>query len=250
MPAGIPASAPAHIASFPVNMHIAQGHIRTRSVQGEPPSASLFSPTTPAGHQSWSMSQVEPQLRGDGGAPTYQVDNPSTWIRRGYTDLNTGVLIAPPPQRVTSTAASLPNNFAPPQYVSPTEPTGFPSSVGHPPLSALATVSPGVYQAGFAIPTYRPAYMPTPPRAVPSRSERRGSISSSPYSPRSKPLPGLSLGPIRNNQRRESDTIGGKDREVRSTPDESLPSAGVQGLHRGPFEGVLPVEGDLSMGQS
>jgi hypothetical protein len=69
MPPGTPASAPAHTASFPANMHVAQGHSRTRSVQGEPPSASLFSPTTPAGHQSWSMSQVEPQLRRDGSAP-------------------------------------------------------------------------------------------------------------------------------------------------------------------------------------
>ena len=179
------------------------------------------------------------------------MDDPSTWYRRGYTDLNTGAHIALPPQRDTATPASLPHNFAPPQYVSPTESTGPPNSIAHPPVPTPTTVSPGVYQAGFSIPTYRPTYAPTPPRAVPSRSERRGSISSSPYSPRSRPPSGLSLGPIRNNQnnqRRQSGSTCGQDGELRSNPDEALPSAGIRGLHRGPFEGVLPVDGDSSMG--
>lgn len=247
IPSGIPASAPAHIASFPANMQIAQGHIRTRSVQGEPSSATLFSPNAPMDQGTWGSETVDPRAKGDGGPSIYQTNEPSTWFRRGYTDINTGGLVAAPSDRPTVTPASLPNHFVVPQYVSPTDPCGPSAATNHPPPVTPSTVSPGVYQAGFSVPAYTPAYMPPSPRAEPSRSERRGSTSSSPYSPRSKPHSGLSLGPIRNIQRRNFGSAESRNRDTRLSPDEALPSAGVEGLHRGPFDGMLSVEGDASL---
>lgn len=248
IPSGIPASAPAHIASFPANMQIAQGHIRTRSVQGEPPSATLFSPNAPMDQATWGSEPVDLRANGDGGPPTYQANEPSTWSRRGYTDINSGAPMAAPSDRPNVTPASLPNHFVVPSYVSPTDPCGPSVATNHPPPVTPSTVSPGVYQAGFSVPAYRPAYMPTSPRAVPSRLERRGSISSSPYSPRSKPHSGLSMGPVRNIHRRDVGAAESKNRDIRLSPDEALPSAGVEGLHRGPFDGMLSVEGDAGLG--
>ena len=44
-----PQTAPPHASSFPELAKITQGHIRTRSVQGEPPSATLLSPIDSGG---------------------------------------------------------------------------------------------------------------------------------------------------------------------------------------------------------
>jgi len=247
IPGGIPASAPAHITSFPANMHIAQGHIRTRSVQGEPPTATLFSPVTPMGPPdppAWHIDQIQRPVKEDGAQPTYQVDDPSTWMRRGYTDLNTGAPVYSPVYRSQEPLAQQSRHKGPAQYVSPTDPTGSSASFSHLPPITSDTVSPGVYQTGFIVPAYRP-FVPTPPKIVPSRSERRGSISSSPYSPRSRPAPPSSIGPIRSIQRQDSDTAWNRDIESTGGPDEALPSAGIRGLHRGPFDTMLPESGEI-----
>ena len=235
----IPASAPAHITNFPTTHRIAQGHIRTRSVQGEPPSATLFSPTSPLAQASWMPEDYERALRGDGGVPTYNPNDASTWVRRGYTDLTNGAMIAAPAVRLGATPSSVPNDFAPTGYV--------PQHVNnHSNLNpnVSATVSPGVYQAGFALP-YKSAYTPSTPRAVPSRQERRASISSSPYSPRSRPPGASSLGGvIRGLSASRTST---ERHDVVPNDDEALPSAGLRGFHpEGPFEGVLPEEGNMS----
>lgn len=313
----VPSSAPAHIAGFPSNgSRIAQGHIRTRSVQGEPPSATMFSPTTPMGHPNWMSTQpplyVEPQLtdpaaRGMSNiAPTYDPNDSSTWSRRGYTDLNTGAYVDPPANRVPIVPIhpndmagngsnfmpnSLPGGFAG-GYVSPTS-QGPPSAAlyqqtqanqhsqsqhpphsfqqpqhQHPPqqayyaqqpqaIAAPATVSPGVYQSGFALPTYKPAYAPSTPRAVPSRQERRESITSSPYSPRSKSNRLPSLGPLRgiggmtNDRGREDEGAQAGHGHSVTDEDPALPSAGLGGFHRGPFDldNVLPHHGGMAMAE-
>ena len=177
-PGATPASAPANIHGFSPELRISQGHIRTRSVQGEPPSAMIsgdFSPDSPLAPIAWapgySVSPIqcahggmdldnehecpnhhhgqghddhdahgaqnahgahqraltadadtpEPALRGTGGAtPTYDPDDPTTWIRRGWTDLATGAIVPPPAGRdmlgrviLGGSPASLPSDFAP-----------------------------------------------------------------------------------------------------------------------------------------
>nr|XP_019013842.1 uncharacterized protein I206_01916 [Kwoniella pini CBS 10737]OCF52623.1 hypothetical protein I206_01916 [Kwoniella pini CBS 10737] len=61
---GGPQSAPPITQSFPVPIQVTQQHIRTRSVQGEPPSAMLYSPLSPFNPSSWLNSEVhEPQAK-------------------------------------------------------------------------------------------------------------------------------------------------------------------------------------------
>jgi len=409
MSAAAPVSAPANIHGFSPDLRISQGHVRTRSVQGEPPSAMIggdFSPTSPLAQAAWAPeysispienhsggmdldnaaeherghggpheqglglhlggveadgSSPEPALRGNGGTPTYDPDDPSTWIRRGWTDLATGAIVPPPAGRDMlgrqvggGSPSSLPSDFAPsggdhgyghaqahgPTYVSPvqsafgTERPGAPlngpelvresehprgreyeeydrGSRGGQDDMSPKTVSPGVYQAGFSLPALKaeplaPPLAPpipsslsfsrsprTPSKVVANRLDRRGSLSTSPYSysssPRTHQRPQLSLGPLpawrpaglgsmqtginipslgsmpglsdlaglglmEGSPRREGDGGGGASRrgaggggggwERSEDVDEALPSAGLRGLMRGPFDGVLPVGGE------
>ena len=125
MPLNFPQTAPAHLASFPPISQISQGHLRTRSVQGEPPTASMFSPIgTSVGQTSWYnvqsqfVGQYPPMATPMGNAPTYDLYDPSTWSRSGYTNIHTGQPIYPvfrpgEAQILGSSYASVPNNFAP-----------------------------------------------------------------------------------------------------------------------------------------
>ncbi|WWC60815.1 uncharacterized protein I303_103391 [Kwoniella dejecticola CBS 10117] len=61
---GGPQSAPPVSQSFPVPIKVTQQHVRTRSVQGEPPSAMLYSPLSPYNTASWLSGEVpEPQMK-------------------------------------------------------------------------------------------------------------------------------------------------------------------------------------------
>ena len=266
---GIPASAPAHITGFSVSqggrndmlgslgMKISQGHIRTRSVQGEPPSASLyspFSPSSPLANPGWGAQPLDmqikdesprsledetgpdPALRGDTAlAPTYQLDDPSTWIRRDYSDPHISV----PTERTNVFATSLPNDLSP-SYQSP-------GVNGLMEMITPSTVSPGIYQQGFQFDTVRSTQTSTPRQVPSTRAERRASLGgygTSPYSPRSRPGGVLPLAAIRGVGRDVSGSSQGKERygggkETGVQVDEGLPSAGLR-LHRGPFEGMLP----------
>ena len=219
-----PQTAPPHASSFPELAKITQGHIRTRSVQGEPPSATLLSPIDP-GDPTWDNYQPDPHdpiLRIGGDVPTYDLSNTSTWFRRGYNNIHTGQPVSPPPGQ----------EFVP-TLLSPDPPSaGFDSSHQG--------------QGG-------PTLIASTPRAMPIRSERdrRTSINSSPYSPRSRPSPELSLcrlssfGRGRSGSRgrasasvaiTEKRAIGGDRMDVEV---EDLPSASVRFRHPELFDGML-----------
>ncbi|WVQ99002.1 hypothetical protein IAU59_006134 [Kwoniella sp. CBS 9459] len=221
----IPQSAPANTTSFPIPIKVTQQHIRTRSVQGEPPSAMLYSPSSPYNAESWLAGEVpEPSYCGpsfgmkrepqslecqqhsslDHG-PAFDANDASTWARRGFADLTTGNLNTLHATRLGNSPQSLPNDFGSQGY-------SYASGLGNASsqtFSALSpesptTVSPGVYQSGFSFsaaspPAVRPTYGaelppvlrqgPSKPAAInhsQTRQERRSTISSSPYSPRAR----------------------------------------------------------------
>lgn len=278
---GIPASAPAHISNFSgLNLRVSQDHIRTRSVQGEPPSATLFSPTSPFSSARLPQqasgtadpsgvgslprnsppnpeAEAAPALQGHRDvAPTNDISNTLTWGRGGYTDIQPGAPMPPPAlpfPRLDLTPASLPRDFAP-AYISPPLPATDAVNISPP-----ATVSPGIYQSGFSVPslTFRSTVTPSTPRPTPSRTDRRTSFGAIPYSPRTRGAPALpaSLGAIRGLGRDESSTRGisanasGTKVEMEGQRpngefDDGLPSAGLR-LHRGPFEGIMPEDDSL-----
>lgn len=179
----IPQSAPANTGSFPIPIRVTQQHVRTRSVQGEPPSAMLFSPfdgelrevpepagfsqnlngTESHGHQPGTMDPpVTP------AAPTYDPSDPSTRARRGFIDFNTAGFSDPLPfnpmptyARLATWPHSLPTDMDPlhqQQTASPSELMGQSIS------STLSDdspkmVPPGTYQSGFSLPVCQSSYL-------------------------------------------------------------------------------------------
>ncbi|ORY29996.1 HSF-type DNA-binding-domain-containing protein [Naematelia encephala] len=257
VPSLLPQTAPPNASSFPTSLRIHQGHIRTRSVQGEPPSAG-FSPSSPLAQPSWLPEPADPAFRGYGeGAPTYDVSDASTWSRRGYIDMND---YSPQLSRLDMQPSSLPSDFAP---IPPVQQHQSPEILPRMFASALSddsptTVSPGVYQAGFSLPAYRPMQIPASPpspsasgptlarpaklhshRGGPSgRQERRSSVSFSPYSPRTRIVPSSLL------VHHEAEGAGG--RGGGGGDDEGLPSASLHGFHpKHPFEGLIE-EGEVA----
>lgn len=244
-PGDIPASAPAHIANFAPDLRIAQGHIRTRSVQGEPPSATLFSPTSTLPPPAWNTHGASV---GEDAATEYGLGHPTEWLKRGYSHVASGAPISHPMERGGIGAASLPSDFAPTAFnpLSDTRTAGIP----HLQAGSHSTVSPGVYQNGFTMPVYKPSYVSMAPQAVPSRQERRASISSSPYSPRTKAgqvsLGGVVRGvSLRRGSKATTDGVDGVVKMEKNV-DEALPSAGIWDLHQGPFDGVFGSEGGVA----
>ncbi|KAK4688102.1 hypothetical protein P7C73_g2010, partial [Tremellales sp. Uapishka_1] len=235
----VPQSAPAHTNYFPVNQNfqINQQHVRTRSVQGEPPSATLFSPISPTVKPTWPS-----QPRDEHQAPVSNIDDGSTWSGRGFAN----------PITETITPASLPTGFGGTPGFMTTNPFSNSLSIVPQSFSALSeepeqpmTVSPGIYQAGFSLPTNltNPVYIPVSvspkTRSVPTRQGRRQTISSSPYSPRMKPHSLTLSGSIRG--------VLDKKPSIEQFPlgmeDQGLPSASLKGVdERNPFASVLPNE--------
>lgn len=177
----VPQSAPANTGSFPIPIQVTQQHIRTRSVQGEPPSAMLFSPfgeelgevPGPAGFsQSLNGTRGYRRQAGNMGppaipaAPILDPSDPSTWARRGFIDLTTAGASNPLPFNPVPISAShatsphsLPtnlNSLHQQQTASPSELMGQSMSAA---LSddSPTTVSPGIYQLGFSLPAYPPS---------------------------------------------------------------------------------------------
>ena len=232
----IPQSAPANTKSFPIPMRVSQDHIRTRSVQGEPPSATLFSPSSPLSQPSWVPTEApEHQPRSIGGPPTYNPHDATTWARRGFAALSDHT------HHPIRGPSSVPNDFAPIGTISqhrfpdtlPIGPQSFSAALSD---DSPSTVSPGVYQSGFSMPTYRPAYHPPSPR-----HEGRPSISASPYDPRSRPRPPATI--TASSSARGVNTRPGDRAGLSRHEDESgLPSASLKGFHHHPFEGVMREE--------
>jgi hypothetical protein len=265
----VPQSAPAHAPSFYNPLRVTQGHLRTRSVQAEPPSATLFSPSSPLAAQSW-LPQDE-DMTTDPYPP--QPAPIAPWLKRGITDMPLG-------DSATSFGpSSLPHDFAPKGYLttngglhatlhstsfsaalsddSPIDP--HPIRASHPFQANKAQVStrdpaqgdghntifPGIYQQGFSLP---PSYRDRPPcvtspRITPrnngismTKEGRRASVSSAPYSPPSRSRPPLSLGAVRGvDSRRDSSSAPDEAREG----DDGLPSGGLMGIGNHPFQSVF-----------
>lgn len=215
----IPQSAPANTGSFPIPIRVTQQHVRTRSVQGEPLSAMLFSPfdgelgevpepagfsqnlngTESHGHQPGTMDPpVIP------AAPAYNPSDPSTWARRGFIDFNIAGVSDPLPfnpmptyARLATSPHSLPTDMSPlhqQQTASPSELMGQSIS------SALSDDSPkmlppGTYQSGFSLPVCQSPYL-----------QKRISSLNPPARARSNPIPnlnsnaGFEKSPLMNNE--------------------------------------------------
>lgn len=184
-------------------------------------------------------------LRGTNDVPAYLLNDASTWQRSGYGIIGNGLRPSEPAPFVPS---SLPSNFQSfyhqPTFVQQqqTMPMAETSMQGQKPQQ---TVSPGVYQSGFAINSWNsPASTPSPPvghppmtppvlaTRVPSsptvtKQGRRLSASKAPYSPpntRNLPTP---TGVIR--------TVDGRRNSIsqvsaaRPDNDDGLPSASLSG---------------------
>ncbi|WRT67427.1 uncharacterized protein IL334_004398 [Kwoniella shivajii] len=207
-----PQSAPANTSSFPIPIKVTQQHTRTRSVQGEPPSAMLYSPSSPYNTQSWLIGDVpEPQLKQEADnspiSPTQELyhyypepnskfnsNETSTWARREVLDLPISRLdFLAKDMRLNYSSQSLLNDFGPGSGSQ--EVNGL--AIASQGFSALSpdsppTISPGIIQSGFSFPSNPKSISPAPaPRAHVSniaqiRQERRATISSSPYSPRNR----------------------------------------------------------------
>ncbi|EIW66315.1 hypothetical protein TREMEDRAFT_65586 [Tremella mesenterica DSM 1558] len=135
-----PSSAPVS-GGFLHNPTVRQMHLRTRSVQAEPSSATLYSPSSSSISLSPSFPQVE-DVQEQKNKP-YDLTHPSTWTRTGFTDFG-GHTYTPLNNR-----GNLHITLPPTQVHLP------------------STVSPGVYQTGFVLPPQKPSYVPFTPRAMP-----------------------------------------------------------------------------------
>ncbi|WWD16186.1 hypothetical protein CI109_100611 [Kwoniella shandongensis] len=262
----VPQSAPANTTSIPIPIRVTQQHARTRSVQGEPPSAMLFSPFSPGSSNGISPANIPlPNSKDNGQTIPVHYDNDSSpWApRRGLADLagNFDSSYQDNTPRLISHPVSLPDGFAGTGYM-------FGTHNATQPFSALSddspiepsTISPGIYQSGFSFPTYtKQTVIPAAPAATPprafskpstiaqTRQERRTSISSSPYcSPRAKP-PLLSYGGSMRTiaSRRGSEApLNGLGLQLVGVgdykhEDQGLPSASVKFVDQHPFERIL-----------
>lgn len=201
----IPQSAPANTGSFPIPIRVTQHHVRTRSVQGEPPSAMLFSPfdgemgevPEPAGFsQNLNGTKSHGHQRGTIMDPpvipatlTYDPSDPSTWARRGFIDFNAAGVSNPLPFNPMSTYARLatsPHSLPTDMSTLHQQQTASPSELmGHSISSALSDdspkmVPPGTYQSGFLLPVCQSPYL-----------QKRISSLNPPARTRSNPTPNL-----------------------------------------------------------
>ncbi|WWC89845.1 uncharacterized protein L201_004773 [Kwoniella dendrophila CBS 6074] len=294
-----PQSAPANTSSFPIPIKITQQHARTRSVQGEPPSAMLYSPSSPYNMTSWLSGdipgpQAQNQLKREiAHSPTslpqtqlkgyrhhdqtsLETDQSPTWLpTKSYTGIGAS------PQSLPSEFHS-PHGLPQMQYHSPS--SGYQNntnslSLNTQTFSALSpdspsTISLGIYQPGYAFPsdTLSPpdhsaisppqayqAYqgstsLPKPSNIAQSRQERRATISSNPYSPRSRnnalssTLGVVNIRTIASRRGSEAgisglglnlteNIVNYQDRQ--RDDHEALPSASIKLEDSHPFEGLL-----------
>ncbi|KAL7424262.1 hypothetical protein Q5752_001849 [Cryptotrichosporon argae] len=84
---GVPQSAPPTSQGFDHEYAIERGHARTRSVQGEPPSATLGSPVSASfAGQGWGGAEP---FRSPDLIAAYNPDDATTWARRGQATFGT-----------------------------------------------------------------------------------------------------------------------------------------------------------------
>ncbi|WVQ78480.1 hypothetical protein IAT38_000566 [Cryptococcus sp. DSM 104549] len=191
----VPQSAPAMATSFSLPVRVLQDHARTRSVQGEPPSAMLFSPIGGDGGVGREWGEVPEPLNsasapkessgeldggGDGG-PTCNPRDAATWAARGIQNANSvGYASIGAHPRLATSPHSLPTDLG--MY----RPTHGHGVQGHGGVISQAmsvaglsddsptTVSPGVYQHGFSLPNLGSGPGPAPgsaPGSNPSPSQ-------------------------------------------------------------------------------
>jgi hypothetical protein len=276
----IPQSAPAHAQSFALQnlTRVTQGHLRTRSVQGEPPSATLFSPMSPLAGQSWlPFSDDIPDIKIETPrvAPSVLHTPLRGWLKRGVSDYSSFTLSGT--DKVSGSfdgPSSLPQDFAPkpfypminggymPTDLQPRPPSflvalpGDPHSQDEPmsvrrsfdeSLTQMQALSPDLHRLDPPL-SHRTTKYSTSPRQVsrsttiPTRQERRASVSSGPYSPPSRPSSSL-LRKLRGiGSKQSSGEYWNRGEEADETP----PSEGLKGIGAHPFQSVLKEEGEIS----
>ncbi|ORX33845.1 hypothetical protein BD324DRAFT_205595 [Kockovaella imperatae] len=243
-----PQTAPPYATTFPDIAKVTQGHLRTRSVQGEPPSATIMSPSSQPtlGANFGYVDFDDVALRLGGDVPTYDPQDAATWVRRGYNDIHTGEPVPSLGFREVN-PNMVPYQFAP-TLLSPDSTTADAFS----PQSQIAetyTFPPAVEANKSHTAT---------PRAMPIRMGRNDTrrASGSPYSPRSRPSPEVSLRDMVSFGRgtgmsRGRHSATGRSTEIRRSQDdrmegvEELPSADIRFAQEGLFDGVL--QGDQGM---
>lgn len=270
----IPQSAPAHAQSFALQnlTRVTQGHLRTRSVQGEPPSATLFSPMSPLAGQSWLPSSddiADIKIETPTMAPSVPHTPIRGWMKRGLSDYSFTLSGTVNESAGFDGPSSLPHGFAPKPYFPminggylPTELQPHPPSFlvalpGDPhsqaePLSMRRwfdgnpsqTLSPELHRLDPPLFNRTTKHTASPRQVsrsttIPMRQERRASVSSGPYSPPSRPSSSF----LRKLRGRGS-SGGYWDRG--EAEDETPPSEGLKGIGAHPFQSVLREEGEIS----
>lgn len=228
---GVPQTAPAGANVFGMPIRIHQDSFRTRSVQGEPPSATLFSPTSPLAQESWlpEMEMSEGMVKAE---PTDGENG--TWMRRVYTNMpryQTSSLPVSPPEYVMRRPTHHTSNSL--QFI----PTSYTAAIVEV-ASTTPTVSPGIFQTGFSFP---PPNQASPrPHTMPLTSSRPVSSNDSPHS-----VPGY-FAPLHTDIELDGQGQGqgqgevGPDVPMTTAMEDSLPSASLPGFHHsGPFDQVL-----------
>ena len=212
-----PASAPSP------GIHIAQtamAHMRTGS--GDNYSTTLYSPSSPLAAASWLPGDINSSPH-DG---MYRLDQPASWVRRGFTDFAQNPM--PHPTRPsTSSSSSMSMSPDTSGNLAQTPLVGsLPLNMALTPLANQAmspmaaaddppkTVSPGAYQIGFSLPTQRPSVpisSPATKGSASKRSERRATVNS-PYAtmPVRRPLvyQSLSEHDVNRSRRGEHSRVG------------------------------------------
>lgn len=279
----IPQSAPAHAQSFALQnlTRVTQGHLRTRSVQGEPPSATLFSPMSPLAGRSWlPFSDDIPDIKIETPtmAPSVLHTPLRGWLKRGVSDYSSFTLSGTGNVSASFDGpSSLPHDFAPKPYYpiinggyTPTELRPAPPSFlvalpGDPHsqaesmsmrrsfdgnLTQTQALSPELHRLDLPL-SHRTTKHTSSPRQVsrsttiPTRQERRASVSSGPYSPPSCPSSGYLRKLRLNGSKQSSGGYWNRGEEADETP----PSEGLKGIGAHPFQSVLKEEGEISEGE-
>ena len=209
----IPQSAPAKTRSFVIPTQVSQGHLRTRSVQGEPPSATMLSSTFPLAQPGWLPMEAQvgqPYGLQIGGQTnrTYNPTDATIWSHQGLSQF--------------SQPASVPTNFAPSLHVPQALQAGRPSFTAALSEDSTPAISPEFYNPAYSNRVYIPG------------SSREILIGRDPSS-------------ISSYHPRALSTVNGSDNRnngetARQDEDSALPSASLKAFHVAPFESVMSKE--------
>ncbi|WVR05427.1 hypothetical protein IAU60_002442 [Kwoniella sp. DSM 27419] len=255
----VPQSAPPNTESYPVPVRVTQQHARTRSVQGEPPSAMLLPTTSPYDSPGVLGEDIRSHRLGLARNKD-EIDLPLD--QRVHPIRHWDIASKPYSGRLYHSLPGAVSAQAFTGYI-----TGLPSasqslSFG---ASGDGTISPGMLQSSFPLNTVEartiaPLVSPpslglgtlTRPKSIGQIRHERRTLTASPYSPKPRAPPLLfsgSLRPICSRGNSEAPpalqglglTLENEDVETTRQDRECLPSASIRLADADPFEGILGV---------